>query len=248
MMAPAPRLRKIVDGTSSMPNRARTTVMPLKKTARLAVCAGRGDGVDLVEAAVPLLAVAGDDEERVVDADREAHHRDHVGDEERELEGLAEQGGDADGNDDREDAEEERHSGRDERAEDEDQDERARSGCRSTRRVSRSFCACSAELVADAGAAGDEDLEALGAVRPHRRRRARRPMLSSASSWSPAMTKGRMVVWPVLGDERRVVGLVEVGARRRRSRGRGRRCRRKMPSTACAELRDRRRWRLPSGR
>jgi len=37
MMAPAPRLRKMVEGMRSMPKRARTTVMPLKKTARLAV-------------------------------------------------------------------------------------------------------------------------------------------------------------------------------------------------------------------
>ena len=37
MMAPAARLRKMVEGISSMPMRATTTVIPLKKTARLAV-------------------------------------------------------------------------------------------------------------------------------------------------------------------------------------------------------------------
>ncbi len=36
-MAPAPRLVNIVLGTTSMPRSARTTVMPLKNTARPAV-------------------------------------------------------------------------------------------------------------------------------------------------------------------------------------------------------------------
>ena len=41
MIAPPARLRKIVFGTISSPSNARTTVIPLKNTARLAVAPAR---------------------------------------------------------------------------------------------------------------------------------------------------------------------------------------------------------------
>ena len=77
-IAPAARLRKIVVGRMNMPISARTTVMPLKNTARLAVAPAGADRLELREPLLPLLAVPGHDEQRIVDPDREADHRDHV--------------------------------------------------------------------------------------------------------------------------------------------------------------------------
>ena len=96
---------KIDDGTISMPTRASTTVTPLKRTARLAVEPAGADRVVHLATRGPLLAVAGEDEERVVDPDGEAHHRQHVHDEERELEDLADGGRDRQRDDDRDDRE-----------------------------------------------------------------------------------------------------------------------------------------------
>ncbi len=194
MMAPAPRLRKIVEGMSSMPSSATTTVMPLKNTARLAVEPVAAIASYFVEARAALLAVAGDDEQRVVDADGEAHHRDDVGDEERELENLAEQRGDADGDEDREDAENERHAGRNERPEDEDEHEqgdRYPEGLAALEVV----LGLGLELVAEAGAAGDQDFDARVLPSALSTMSSTSPMLSSASCSSPAITNGRIVVW-----------------------------------------------------
>ena len=52
---------------------------------------GRHDRVDLLQPAHALLPVAREDEERVVDPEGEAHRRDHVHDEERDLERLADE-------------------------------------------------------------------------------------------------------------------------------------------------------------
>ena len=62
-------------------------------------------GVDLVPAAQLLLAIARDDEEGVVDADGQADHGDHVGHEERQLHDLADDGGQAEGDEDGHDPE-----------------------------------------------------------------------------------------------------------------------------------------------
>ena len=88
-IAPAARLPKMLVGTMSMPQRASTTVMPLKNTARLAVPAGDGDRRRACHGPGPLLAEARDDEQGVVDADGEAHHADHVDGEDRDVERLA---------------------------------------------------------------------------------------------------------------------------------------------------------------
>ncbi len=84
--------------------------------------AGDLDRVVLGVAAPPFLAVAGDDEQGVVDADGESDHRDHVDDEEGEVHHPAEQGGQADGDDDGDDGEHDRDAGDDEGAEDDDED------------------------------------------------------------------------------------------------------------------------------
>ena len=122
-IAPTARLRMIEFGTSSIPSIATTKTLPLKKhrPAR-----GRAGGLDRRELAPPLaslLAVTGDDEERVVDPERETHAREHVDDEDRELELLREQRGQAERDDDRHDRHQERYEPGDDRAEDEEQDD-----------------------------------------------------------------------------------------------------------------------------
>ena len=52
-----------------------TTVVPANSTAWPAVAIGGAGGVLDAHALVEVLAVAGDDEQRVVDADAEADHR-----------------------------------------------------------------------------------------------------------------------------------------------------------------------------
>ena len=116
------RLMKIVVGTISMPTSATTTVMPLNSTARLAVPPAASIAARACRAGRPLLAVAGDDEQHVVDADREAHHRDHVRHEERQLEDLADERGQRQRDDDRDARQHQRQQGRDERAEHDQQD------------------------------------------------------------------------------------------------------------------------------
>ena len=51
-----------------------TTVVPANSTAWPAVAIGGAGGVGDAHALVEVLAVAGDDEQRVVDADAEADH------------------------------------------------------------------------------------------------------------------------------------------------------------------------------
>ena len=60
-------------GTSSIPNSATTNVVPLKSTARLAVAPASRIASSFAVPARPLLAVARDHEQRVVDPEREAH-------------------------------------------------------------------------------------------------------------------------------------------------------------------------------
>ena len=85
-IAPVARLRKIVLGTSSSPNIARTKASPLKSTARLAVAPATAIASSFSRPRRALLAEAREDEQRVVDPEREAHAGDHVHDEDRELE------------------------------------------------------------------------------------------------------------------------------------------------------------------
>jgi hypothetical protein len=81
------------------------------------------DGVHLLVAALALLAVARDDEERVIDAHCQADHGDHVGDEERQLQQLADERGQAEGHDDGRDGQQDGHDGGHHRAEDDDEDD-----------------------------------------------------------------------------------------------------------------------------
>ncbi len=74
-------------------------------------------------ASVPLLAVPGDDEERVVDPERETHAREHVHDEDRQLELLRDDGRQSERDEDRDDRHQERDEAGDDRAEHEQEDD-----------------------------------------------------------------------------------------------------------------------------
>jgi hypothetical protein len=73
------------------------------------------DRIQLLATALPLLAVSRHDEERVVDPDRQTHHRDQVRSEEAEPPHLADQSHDPEGHGDREDRQDDgrhtRHQG-----------------------------------------------------------------------------------------------------------------------------------------
>jgi hypothetical protein len=85
--------------------------------------AGDGDGLADGQAGAALLAEARDDEQRVVDPDGEAHHHEHVHDDEVEDEHLADAGYDREGHDDARDRDADRHDRGRDAAEDDDQDE-----------------------------------------------------------------------------------------------------------------------------
>ena len=89
--------------------------------------AGEADRVRLLEPSRPFLAEARDDEERVVDPERESHPGEHVHDEHREAELEREQGDEAEADQDREDRHQHRHQARDHSAENEEEhDQRGR--------------------------------------------------------------------------------------------------------------------------
>ncbi len=86
----------------------------------------RHDRLDLLGGGGPLFAEAADDEERVVDAEREPHPREHVDDEEGDLPDLADDRDERERDDDRDDREQDRDQPRDDGAEDEQQHDQRR--------------------------------------------------------------------------------------------------------------------------
>ena len=149
--------------------------------------AGRHDRVDLLETAAALFPEAGEDEERVVDPEREPHRRDHVHDEERDLERLPHQGGQGDRDHDREQPQQHRHEARDDRPEDEQEDDQRRRQPDEELALLQILLRELLEVGVGGQRAGDRDLEAVLAVlrlheldeRERRRRRASRAAPSS---------------------------------------------------------------------
>ena len=117
-----------------------------------------GDRVDLLAPAPPLLAEARDDEQRVVDADREADHRRHVLREEVQVVAAGDHGRPGHREDDRADREDDREEGGDHRAEDDHQD---REGNRRPEQLAllEVLLTLLDEVDREGRLAGDEDLE-----------------------------------------------------------------------------------------
>ncbi len=110
-------------GTSSIPNIATTKTVPLKSTARLAVAPEASIASELAAAVTALLAVARDDEQRVVDPEREPHAGEHVHEEDRELELLGEDRAQPERDEDRDERHQQRDQAGDDGAEHEQEDD-----------------------------------------------------------------------------------------------------------------------------
>ena len=114
---------------------ASTNARPLKSTARPAVAPEPAIASSSDRFRRALLAVARDEEEAVVGGDRETHDRGHLEQEHGEVQNLAEEGREPEGDGDREERDDEGDNGRDDRPEDEHEDDE-RPGGRSTARRS----------------------------------------------------------------------------------------------------------------
>ena len=146
-------------GTMNMPSSAITNVEPLKSTARLAVAPDARDRVLLGEPVPALLSVPGDDEQRVVDPEREPHPREHVHDEDRERELERDERDEPERDDDREDRHQHGHDAGDDRAEDEDEDDQRRGQAERELAGLEILLRLLAEVVVRRVVAGDADLE-----------------------------------------------------------------------------------------
>ena len=100
--------------------------MPLKSTARLAVAPAIADRVGLRPSARALLAKARDDEQGVVDPEREPHPGQHVHDEDGEAERVRDERAQPERDDDRDEGHQQRNEPGDDRAEDENEDDERR--------------------------------------------------------------------------------------------------------------------------
>ena len=175
--------------------------------------AGRGargrDGRVTCSRLVPaLLAVTRDDEQRVVDPEREPHRDEHVHDEHRELDRLRHERGQPERDDDRDDRHQQRDEPGDDRAEDEQEDDQRRGQAELELARLQVVLRQLVEVVVERLVAGDGDEERRIAVRPlddgKRDRRRRRPSTSN----------GTISRVPVLRHERRVVSCRTSCARR----------------------------------
>ena len=152
--------------------------------------------------------IAADDEERVVDAEREAHAREHVHDEDREVERLPDERGQGKRDDDGHERCEYRHEAGDDRAEDEKQDDQ-RGGDTELELPLLEIVLGQALVVLVGGElAGDRRLEALALRGVDRVDDLADPVLSARGQ---GHRDERGV--PVGRDERAIAGLVERSCR-----------------------------------
>ena len=128
---------------------------------------GRAGGADrrvLREPPRPLLAVAGDDEQRVVDPEREPHPGEHVHGEDGEVELEREQGHDPETDEDRDERHQHRDQAGDDGAEHEHQDDERSGQAERELAVLEVPLRQRVEVVRDRVVAGDRGAEPAGAV------------------------------------------------------------------------------------
>ena len=116
----------IVSGTSSIPQERDHEGRAAEENRSARRPSRRLDRRLLGATLAALLPEARDDEERVVDPEREPHRGQHVDDEERELPGLAHERDERERDRDRDDREQERDERGDDGAEHEQEDEQRR--------------------------------------------------------------------------------------------------------------------------
>ena len=124
VIAPSAIERSAWLSTIQRPARETITARPEKATARPEVDSASARAASLSRPLRPLLAVAGEDEERVVDRHPDPDHRGHVGDEDRGLHLQREEVDQRAGDDHADEAERQRQRRGGERAEDDEQDQR----------------------------------------------------------------------------------------------------------------------------
>jgi hypothetical protein len=131
---------------------------------------GDDDRLLLRPAGDAFFAVTGDDEEGVVDPERETHARDHVDDEDRQRERVREHAGQADGDEDGKDREDQWHEPADDRSEHEQQnDQRGRQAKRELAGL-QVVLRQGIEVVRESVVAGDVHGEAVATLlRPNHR-------------------------------------------------------------------------------
>ena len=116
-MLRSPGTGRTTSATSPM-----ATVSPESTTARPAVSTAVTTARGVVRPVRPLLAPAGDEQQRVVDGDPEADEGDEELDDERDVGDVREPEHDEEGGEDRDGGDEQRHEGQ-ERGEDEREDD-----------------------------------------------------------------------------------------------------------------------------
>ena len=126
--------------------------------------AGSRDRIFLRQPEPPLLAIAGDDEEGVVDPERQAHPREHVDDEHGERELERQERDEPERDDDREDRHQHGHEPGDNGAEDEHEHDQRGGQAEGQLALLEVGLRLLAEVVVHRAVAGDADLEA-GVVR-----------------------------------------------------------------------------------
>ena len=132
---------------------------------------GRGSLRACPAAAVALLAQPGDDEQRVVDAEREAHRDDHVQDEQVERERLPDDRGDGERDDDRDDRHQHRDRDAEQRADHQQQHDERRRQPELQLALAQVARGELLEVAVQRVAAGDVRREARASVRRARRSR-----------------------------------------------------------------------------
>ena len=167
--------------------------------------AGEADRVGLLQPVRPFLAEARDDEERVVDPERQPHPGEHVHDEDREVELQREQRDEPEADQDREDRHQHRHEPGDCSAEDEEEHDQRGRKPELELSVLEVALGERVEVVGDGVIAGDGDGEAGRRVRLLHNRQHR---LDRRVAPDQELNQGRVAV---AGDERPVAG--EVAAR-----------------------------------
>ena len=126
---------------------------------------GGHDRVGLLQPAPALFPEPREDEERVVDPEREPHRRDHVHHEERDLERLADERSQCDRDHDREQAEQDRHEARHDRPEHEHEDDQRRRQPDQQLALLQVLLGELLEVGVGRQGAGDRDLETVLPVR-----------------------------------------------------------------------------------
>jgi hypothetical protein len=129
---------------------------------------GHRDGCVLIEPPAAFLPETGDNEQRVVDAERQAHAGHHVDDEDRQAELLRDDGGDPKADDDRHQGHEHRHESGHHRPEHEQQDDDGDRQPEVDLAVAQVTGGQCGEVIADRVSPGDRDgVPACAAGGPH---------------------------------------------------------------------------------